>query len=201
MTATHSSRSTRRHGRRRGHPRGSRLLRVTAGLALLAAAAAMLVWQEQVRHGEISIAGLWFDLILTGSTHTNNDVIYFTWSGGPLIGMRDTWECTVALLAGPMCALGGALLGLTRMPWHRLLTGLGVALGLLLVVNQLRLAMIAFSLQGWGLAGYELSHKTLGSIFAIAGFVVATGIFLRIAAASGEHPRPIRSVVPERSTR
>lgn len=196
MAAPASTPAARRHGRRRRRqPRGHRVVRVAAGLLLLVAAAAMLVWQEQVRHGEIAIAGLWFDLVLTGTTHTNDDVIYFTWSGGPLIGMRDTWECTVALLAGPMCAIGGVLLGLTRMPWHRLLAGLGVALGLLVVVNQLRLAMIAFSLQGWGLPGYELSHKTLGSIFAIAGFVIAAGVFLRIAGASIEGPRrPIRGV-------
>lgn len=195
MTTTQSTRPTRRHGRRRGRPRSSRAVRVAAGVVLLATAAVMLVWQEQVRHSEIAIAGLWFDLVLSGTTHTNDDVIYFTWSGGPLIGMRDTWECTVALLAGPMCAIGGVLLGLTRMPWHRLLAGLGVALGLLVVVNQLRLAMIAFSLQGWGLPGYELSHKTLGSIFAIAGFVIAAGVFLKIAGGSAERPRrPIRGV-------
>ncbi|MBZ2194794.1 exosortase/archaeosortase family protein [Occultella gossypii] len=170
--------------------RGHRIARIAAGLLLLAVAAALLVQQQQVRYGEIALAGLWFDVLLTGGTHTNKDVIYFAWSDGPMIGMRDTWECTVALLAGPLCAIGALLLALTRMPWHRLLAGLGVALGLLVVVNQLRLAMIAVSLQGWGMAGYDLSHKTLGSIFAIAGFVVAAVVFLKIASGSTERHRP-----------
>lgn len=161
-----------------------RLARVVAALLLIGAATAMLVWQQQVRYGEITLAGLWFDAVLTGTTHTNRDVIYFSWTESPMIGMRATWECTVALLAGPLCVIGALLLAFTRMPWHRLLLGLGVALALLIAVNQIRLAMIAVSMQGWGLAGYDLSHKTLGSIFAIAGFVVAAGVFLKIAGAS-----------------
>lgn len=171
------------------YPRSSRAARIAVGLVLLAAAAGLLVWQQQVRAGEMSLAGAWFHLVLSGTTHTAGDTIYFTWTGGPLIGLQDTWECTVALLAAPLCAIGGALLALTRMPVRRLLTGLVVALGLLIAVNQVRLAMIAVSLQRWGLDGYDLSHKVLGSIFAIAGFVLAAMVFLKIAGASpnGQH--------------
>ncbi|SED64826.1 exosortase/archaeosortase family protein [Ruania alba] len=175
------------------YPLGRRLVRITAALVLLGAAAAMLFWQQQVRYGEMSLAGTWFDLVLAGSTHTNRDAIYFSWTGGELIGLRNTWECTVALLAGPLLGIGAVLLALTRIPWHRLVTGLALALVLIVAVNQLRLAMIAVSLQRWGMDGYALSHTVIGSIFAIAGFVVAAMVFLKIAGASptGRHrPAP-----------
>ncbi|WP_147918445.1 hypothetical protein [Ruania zhangjianzhongii] len=174
------------------YPRSRRMVRIAVGLVLLAAATALLTWQPQVRAGEMGLAGSWFHLVLAGTTHTAGDTIYFSWTGGPLIGLQDTWECTVALLAAPLCAIGGALLALTRVPAHRLLTGLVLALVLVVAVNQVRLAMIAISLQRWGLDGYDLSHKVLGSIVAIAGFVLAAMVFLKIAGASpkGRH-RPV----------
>ena len=175
----------------RTHPHllGRRLARVAVGLLLLGAGAAMLVWQQQVRFGEVTLAGVWFDLVLSGPTYTNRDVIYFGWAESPLIGMRATWECTVALLAGPLCAVAAVVLALTRVPWVRVVAGLGVGLVLLVVVNQIRLAMIAVSIQGWGLAGYDLTHKSIGSIFAIAGFVVAALVFLKIAGATTQRRR------------
>lgn len=172
-----------------------RVLRIAVGLVLLATATALLTWQQQVRAGEMGLAGAWFHLVLTGTTHTAGDTIYFSWTGGPLIGLQDTWECTVALLAAPLCAIGGGLLALTRIPVRRLLTGLVAALVLVIAVNQIRLAMIAVSLQRWGLDGYDLSHKVLGSIVAIAGFVIAAMVFLKIAGApaKGRH-RPAASL-------
>lgn len=166
-----------------------RVLRIAVGLVLIGTAVGVLAWQQQVRTGEMNLAGAWFHLVLSGTTHTAGDTIYFSWTGGPLIGLQDTWECTVALLAAPLCGIGGALLALTRMPVRRLLTGLVAALVLVIAVNQIRLAMIAISLQRWGLDGYDLSHKVLGSIVAIAGFVIAAMVFLKIAGASpkGRH--------------
>ena len=171
------------------YPRSLRALRIAVGLVLLATATALLTWQQQVRAGEMGLAGSWFHLVLSGTPHTAGDTIYFSWTGGPLIGLQDTWECTVALLAAPLCAIGGVLLALTRMPVHRLLTGLALALVLVIAVNQVRLAMVAVSLQRWGLDGYDLSHKILGSIVGIAGFVIAAMVFLKIAGASpkGRH--------------
>src|SRR5690606_18151060 len=124
-----------------------RSLRVLASLLLLAVAAGLLVWQQQVRYGEIGLADLWLGQLLAGGTHANQDLLFFSWAGGPMIGMRVTAECTSALLLAPLLALAAVLLGVTRAPWLRLLAGLAVGLALVVVVNQVRLAMIAYSLQ------------------------------------------------------
>ena len=52
------------------YPRSLRALRIAVGLVLLATATALLTWQQQVRAGEMGLAGSWFHLVLSGTPHT-----------------------------------------------------------------------------------------------------------------------------------
>jgi exosortase/archaeosortase family protein len=144
-----------------------------------------MFWQQgRIRADEASLAGEWFGAVLGGSVNTSKDVVYFSWVDGPAVGMRITAECTVALLTGPLCLLGGALLGFTRARWQRLLVGLAAGLVAVVVVNQVRLVLIAISIQHWGMPGYDVSHKFVGTVVALAGFVAASLLMLRIATAN-----------------
>jgi exosortase/archaeosortase family protein len=107
--------------------------------------------------------------------------------------MRITSECTVALLLAPLCLLAAALIAFARTRWYRVLLGLSVGLVTAVVVNQLRLGLIAVSMQRWGLNGYHVSHKFVGTVIALAGFVAAALAMLRIATASTSRAGHVRT--------
>jgi exosortase/archaeosortase family protein len=172
--------------RRRSAGEIAALLTRMAGALVLAAVGVVTLWQQAlIRDDEASLAGRWFGAVLGGPVAASHDVVYFSWARGSAIGMRITGECTVALLTGPLCLLGAALLAFARPRWHRVLVGLAVGLVTVIVVNQLRLALIAVSMQHWGMTGYHVSHKFVGTVVALAGFVAAALAMLRIATVRG----------------
>lgn len=156
-----------------------------AGALCLVGLGLLMFWQQGwIRNEEATLAGDWFGVVLGGSVNTSKDIVYFSWLDGPAVGMRITAECTVALLTGPLCLFGAAMLAFTRARWHRLLVGLAAGLVALVVVNQVRLMLIAISLQQWGMPGYDVSHKFVGTVVALVGFVAGTLLMLRIATAN-----------------
>lgn len=166
---------------------GNRAVRLLTALALAALATAALFYQRAVRLGEADLAARWFGLILNGHSQTVGDTIYFPWENGPLVGLRDTWECTVALLAAPLCGISAVLMAFSRIRGYRLLLGLIAALAAVISVNQLRLLMIALGLQRWGWSGYDIMHKVIGTLFALAGFAASLLLLLKVA--TGHRPR------------
>jgi exosortase/archaeosortase family protein len=170
------------------------LLTRIVGTGLLVALGVAIFWkQAAIRDDEASLAGRWFGALLSGSVGTSRDVVYFSWLHGSAVGMRITSECTVALLLGPLCLLAAALLAFARTRWYRVLLGLSVGLATAVVVNQLRLVLIAVAMQRWGLSGYHVSHKFVGTVIALAGFVAAALLMLRIATASSARRSHARS--------
>ena len=142
-----------------------------------------VIWQQgTVRHDEASIAGSWFGTVLHGRVGSTRDIVTFGWSKGPLVGLKITSECTVALLIGPLIILAAIMLAVTKMQIRRLAAGLAVALAIVVVVNQLRLALIAVSTQHWGISGYDVSHKFVGTLVALVGFVAAVLLMIKLAA-------------------
>jgi exosortase/archaeosortase family protein len=170
--------------------RAERSLRIFGALLLAAAGVAVIWLQGTVRDDEASIAGRWFGAVLHGKVSSAHDVVVFPWSKGPLVGLKITSECTVALLLGPLIILAGLMLAVTTIRVQRLLAGLTAGLAVVVLVNQLRLALIAVSTQHWGISGYDVSHKFVGTLIALAGFVTAVLLMIRLAAkpvARGSH--------------
>lgn len=161
-----------------------RWVRVAGALCLVALGVLMFWQQGWIRTEEATIASGWFGAVLGGSVNASEDVVYFSWLNGAAVGMRITAECTVALLTGPLCLFGGAMLAFTRARWRRLLVGLAAGLVAVVVVNQIRMALIAISLQQWGMPGYHVSHKFVGTVVALIGFVAGTLLMMRIATAN-----------------
>jgi exosortase/archaeosortase family protein len=163
--------------------------RMVGALALAIAGAVVFLQQSVMRKDEAFIAGHWFDTFLNGPVHRSRDAVYISWQHGSAIGIRITSECTVALLIGPLFLLSAALLAFARPTIPRLLAGLLLGLVTVVVVNQLRLGIIAISMQHWGMAGYHVSHTFIGTVVALAGFVIAALAMLKIALVRGSHAR------------
>jgi exosortase/archaeosortase family protein len=170
-------------GRRRGSNGAPeiRWARAIGAVVLAAFGVLMFVKQSWIRDDEAHLAGNWFGAVLDGSAKTSHNVVYFSWLGRSEVGMRISTECTVAMLTAPLCIVAAALLMFARARWSRLVVGLAVGLTILVGINQLRLALIAVSMQHWGMTGYDVSHKFLGTVVALAGFVVGVLTMLRIA--------------------
>lgn len=157
---------------------------------------ALTLWQsDRVRVAEAVLADAWLGWLLDGPVSQIHDVVFFPWLGGSMIGMRISEQCTVAYLLGPMCLVAALLAGTTRSSLLRLVAGLLMGAALLVVVNQIRIAIIAESTQRWGTSGYDVSHKLVGTVIALVGFTLAASVMVVVATGhrrrNGQHRRAV----------
>lgn len=167
--------------RRRSTEIAARTVRVLCALVPLALGLLVLWQQSRVRVGEAVVARAWLGQLMDGPVGQVRDLVTFPWVGGPIIGMQISEQCTVAYLLGPMCLLAALLTILTKSSLRRLAAGLLVGSGLLIIVNQLRVAIIAASTQEWGIPGYDVTHKLVGTLVALVGFTVAALVMVMVA--------------------
>lgn len=167
--------------RRRSARIAHRLVRLVCALLPLALGGLVLWQQGQVRIGEAALAQSWLGWTMEGPVGHVHDMITFPWISGPIIGMQISQQCTVAYLLGPMCLLAALLTALTRSSLIRLAVGLLVGTGLLVIVNQVRVAIIAMSTQHWGISGYDVTHKLVGTLVALIGFTTAALVMIMVA--------------------
>jgi exosortase/archaeosortase family protein len=160
--------------------------RISAGLVLVLAAAALIVEQVSIRATEASLAALWLHPILRGAVEASNDG-FRVWStpDGP-VRFVITTSCTVIVLMVPMLLLGVALLiGKRSRPGHVLAAAAACAVGLV-IVSQLRLGVIAAATQWGGLSsGFEIAHVFVGSVISIVGFAASAILLIRIGTSRG----------------
>lgn len=105
------------------------------------------------------------------------------------IGLIITPECTVGLLMVPFIA-AGALMVWQRVPLRWPLTGLAVALAMLVVVNQLRMVTIVWFVKTMGFSsGFYWGHTMAGSIITIIGLAASLAVFVLLA---GRHREFVR---------
>lgn len=151
-----------------------RIARVLLALMVIAAAAALAMQADQFRHVEAWLAALWMNPLIEGGVVPSNDSFMLWVADDHLVAFRVTAECTAVILLVPQLVLGGGLLLSRRIRLGRGLAGIGVMVALVMLVNQLRLGLIGWATQQGGLeAGYEISHRYVGSAIGIAGFVIA----------------------------
>jgi exosortase/archaeosortase family protein len=116
-----------------------------------------------------AIAVIWF------SPHRNSDV-----------GLQVTPECTVALLVIPFLLATAAMVWVRPRPvWP--VAGLLLATALLMIMNQVRLLVIAWLVQSMGFSsGFYWGHTIAGSIITICGLAVVLAIFALVAIRKGK---------------
>jgi exosortase/archaeosortase family protein len=157
-----------------------RVARVLFVLALSGGIIGMLVHAETVRAWEAHLAVWWMDPWIERGATAFEDT-YMVWIGEDhLVGFQVTAECTAIILLAPLLALGAALMLSTRVAWLRGVIGITASALVVVLVNQVRLALIGWTTQQGGLeAGYEFGHRFAGSVVGIAGF--AAGVIVLLA--------------------
>lgn len=182
---------------------------ISAAIALALAAGAIFLAQNTVRRFEARIAEPFVAVMLgyrTSVYAVRNDIV-FPAGGHRLMALSIETTCSSAVMVLPMMVAIAALLVVGRTMLGRALAGLAFGVGVVVSVNAVRIGGIAFAVAHWGMdPGYEVSHKVVGSAFAIFGF--ATGLIVTIDVATGERtahvPSPQRRAgrkSPERTRR
>ncbi len=151
--------------------------RIVAGV-LIAVAVALLVGTTTVARGEASLLARLLRLLGMSAQQDSARVLFPTAHG--IIGIALTAGCSV----GPLIAL--FLLAAAGLCWFRPAPLRPVARAILLLVaafvlvNQLRLVVIAYSIRRWGTGqGYEISHVFVGSLLTTTGFIAGVYLFAR----------------------
>ena len=153
-----------------------------AGLAMYGTAVWMAVSNDSLRRVEARllapIAGF-----VTGrhGAVTTDERVYFALGTSRAFGLQITSECTSALLLIPLFVMMGSFAIFTRLSLGRELVALIAGTVLILFVNALRVAGIAWATWRFGFdPGYSYSHIFVGSAFSLVGFVGAMLVALWI---------------------
>lgn len=166
------------------------MVRLTAAVLLLGLTVALIVFQKEYRHLEAELAAQLFG---NGGVQTyavpDAGVVIFTLSNHKVFGLEISPECSSAFLIAPFTAIGAAMLWRRRL--HPGRVGLGVALAALLLVlcNQLRVALIASLIDQFGLReGYKWGHLVLGSLLSILFIAGSLALLLWIVVSGRSDP-------------
>lgn len=151
-------------------------------LAILAAAAGAVLGLTAYRATEAAMAA-WFVGFVHGSNtfvSTSNAAFFLDVGTPEVFGLRVTNECTSAIVVLPIVALTGVLVASSRLASRRLVRAASAASGVFIVVNLIRLVLIADVSRRWGIEiGYRWSHVWVGSMITVAGAAVACATYLR----------------------
>ncbi|MFK3980693.1 hypothetical protein ACI2K4_10000 [Micromonospora sp. NPDC050397] len=108
-----------------------------------------------------------------------------------LVGFGVTAGCSVALLLVPPLLMAAFFLGIRRVTWSRALVSSAIAVVLLVLVNQIRLAAVVGSMRLWGFqTGYERSHVLIGSAITTGGLIVIGVLFVVVLTGGRRRRRP-----------
>lgn len=159
--------------------------RASTAAGLLGVAALLLVFETGYRHVEAVVAAAMFGVGTPTLASPGASIVYFGLGRPHAFGLDITPECSSGLLIAPLAVVGAALLWRRRIRVARVLAGMAVVGGLLVLGNQLRVGLIAWLIKALGLrTGYEWGHVVAGSLVSmvfIAGglallvWIVATG--------------------------
>jgi len=114
-------------------------------------------------------------------------------------GLIITPECTVAVMVGPLLISVAVIAGLRRLrPW-RPLVGAVVGAAFLVVVNLVRLLIIAEAIHLFGdRAAFWWTHVVIGSLLSLAGFLGALAFAIRFSFADQRTRGSTRGGPPHR---
>lgn len=172
----------------RHRARSVRALRIVVAMVLVAVTVWMVLNEMLFRQVEAWLAAMWMNPLVKGGVVASNDSFMLWLAEDHLVAFKVTAECTAVILLTPLSILSGALMLSRRIRIVRGLAGIGVMFGLVMLVNQLRLGLIGWATQQGGLeAGYEISHRFVGSAVGIAGFVIALIIMLLVMGLRSPH--------------
>lgn len=170
------------------------MARLPLTLVLSGAAAATVIWQYHIRLFEAAATSKLLSGVF-GMTAPHNPVqptVYFTLPGHPpsglpaalpatsWSGMTVTPECTAAFLIAPLFVVAAVLAVGRRISVRALLVATVATTVVLLVVNLVRLLVIATAAHRWGLHAFDLAHDVYGSLITVAGVCLGIAVFAKL---------------------
>jgi exosortase/archaeosortase family protein len=161
-------------------PRRARPVNLGLAAAALAVAVLLVAGQEQFRRLEAFASASLLSLLQVGAANSYGTAVIFP-ADGLHVGFNVAAGCTAALLIVPFLLVAGVLLLAGRVPPHRAIATVAVFAGVVIVINQARLLVIAIALQAWGYPeGFERSHILMGSFVSTIGVAGGLLLFLRM---------------------
>jgi len=158
----------------------------------------LIVWHGTYRSLEIRLAAVLIDLVTSAgvSVVPERQTVYFGLGTDHAIGLRITPECTSAFLVVPLLVVASAMIALRPRITNRVLASLGVAVVVLVLVNQSRVLTLAALIAAFGRdRGYYLGHTLFGSMVSVFGGAAALVLFVWL---STRTPRAERPTEPRR---
>ncbi|MGP6169741.1 archaeosortase/exosortase family protein [Microbacterium sp. A204] len=171
-----SDRAGSANGRRR-----TRAAQIFVSLALLAGAIALAVGSRTVQAVEARLVTLWLGPILPGGMVSDGPYYVIRAHTPTAQAFRITEECSAVVLLVPLFVVAAVIMLSTKVTVSRLLGGVLAMISVTLLVNQIRLGVIAWATHQWGMdPGYEISHRFVGSVIGIIGFSAGIAVLLLI---------------------
>lgn len=168
--------------------------RIALGGALLIGAALIVADPVTYRSWEVTSAVPFVGAVTSGSVlHVpGRDVFVVGADTDQFWTFRVTAECTSAILIIPLLAVSGLLLLLgRRFTVRRVGRAVLVTASIVIGINIVRVAGIAWASMAWDRAGYAASHTFVGSGFSFVGFLIAITLGARSLLSDGrERERP-----------
>jgi exosortase/archaeosortase family protein len=166
-------------------------------VGLVLVAVALVVWQRAYRTVEMLLAGGLIRLFTSDGVYVaaQRQAVYFGLGGDRPFGLRMSPECTSAFLLLPLLLVGAVMVALRPTITRQVLGALGIAVVVLVLVNQLRLLMLVALINWFGTdQGYYLGHTMFGSLISVIGGAAALVLFVWLATRSPHEgcskPRP-----------
>lgn len=150
------------------------------GTALL-----MLAFARPVRIGEAWLQAMLLRAFDLNSEHVQTAVLLLI--DGRRVGLSLTTGCSIGPLLSVFLIAAAPFVWYRRFSLQRLATSVLVLAAVLVVANQVRIAVIVASMRKWGFVeGYQVSHVFFGSAITTVGFVAGVVVFIRLFASKPE---------------
>jgi exosortase/archaeosortase family protein len=179
MTTTDHA-ALRPRTRRRQRHTATGVARIVLAGAILALAGIAVIENQLVRSWEaLGASGL---LRLIGFDGYAANQYFLVWdTPTKLAAYEVTAECTALVLLVPMLIVATAIAIQRRASVPRLFAGIAAMVGVVAVVNEVRLAFIGYAATEWGSTGYTIAHTFVGSAIGLVGFAGGLALFFVIA--------------------
>ncbi len=161
-----------------------------------------LVWMHRATGATLGLLGLW--VLLNSARYRSAEA----WSAAQLVaatvdrgaqllpgsstfivglgtqnavGLRIDQLCSTGAIVGVTTIITGVLIAFAGARASRALLALGSMVGLLFVVNALRLTVLSWTVTSWGRTGwFEWVHLYGGAAVSMAAIAVGCGLYLRL---------------------
>lgn len=157
-------------------------------VALSAAAVGLVVGHLAYQTVEVSLSGLLLRLFSSSGVYVaaGQHTVYFGLGSSHPLGLTMTPECTSAFLLVPLLLVGALLIGLRPRIAGRVMWSLALAAVILVVVNQVRILVMAGLVNWLGTdRGYYWGHTMVGSMVSVFGGAIALVLFVWLATRGG----------------